>query len=85
VVFADEPTAALDQATGLATMDLLIRATASAGAALLVVTHDPGVADLCTRTLHIRDGRLRAEPASNPTSAATPAATAALTTQGWSA
>jgi putative ABC transport system ATP-binding protein len=64
VVFADEPTAALDQATGLATMELLIGATASAGAALLVVTHDPGVAALCTRTLHIRDGRLR--PAASP-------------------
>jgi putative ABC transport system ATP-binding protein len=62
VVFADEPTAALDQATGLATVELLVGVTRDAGAALLVVTHDPGVAALCTRTVHIRDGHLVPRP-----------------------
>jgi putative ABC transport system ATP-binding protein len=62
VVFADEPTAALDQATGFATVELLVGVTHDAGAALLVVTHDPGVAALCTRTVHIRDGHLVPHP-----------------------
>jgi putative ABC transport system ATP-binding protein len=72
VVFADEPTAALDQATGLATVELLVGVTHDAGAALLVVTHDPGVAALCTRTVHIRDGHLVPHPPSSATR--TPAA-----------
>lgn len=58
VVFADEPTAALDRATGRATIDLLVRASRSADAGLLVVTHDPEVASACDRVVHIRDGRL---------------------------
>lgn len=58
VVFADEPTAALDQATGEATMRVLTSACRDAGAALLVVTHDPDVAAACDRIVHMRDGRV---------------------------
>ena len=63
VVFADEPTAALDRATGKATVELLVRATRAASAGLLIVTHDPEVGAACDRVVHIRDGRLVAEPA----------------------
>lgn len=55
-VFADEPTAALDRATGAGVMDLLVGSTRGSGAALLVVTHDPEVAAACDRTLQLRDG-----------------------------
>jgi len=58
VVFADEPTGALDQATGHETMRLLVEATKHNGASLLVVTHDPDVAAWCDRTVEVRDGRL---------------------------
>lgn len=58
VVFADEPTGALDQATGGDTMRLLVEAARHHGAALLVVTHDPQVAGWCGRTVEVRDGRL---------------------------
>ncbi len=44
VVFADEPTGALDQSTGAEVLDVLTRATRDSGAALVVVTHDAGVA-----------------------------------------
>ncbi len=57
VVFADEPTGALDQATGQQVMQILVQASAHAGAALVVVTHDPGVAAACQRTVVMRDGR----------------------------
>lgn len=60
-VFADEPTAALDRATGQEVVALLVRACRSSGAALLVVTHDPEVAAACDRTVHLRDGALVAE------------------------
>jgi putative ABC transport system ATP-binding protein len=72
VVFADEPTAALDQANGLAVVELLVRVTAEADAALLLVTHDPGVAALCTRTIHIRDGHLGTAPPPPPAAALDP-------------
>ncbi|MEU7896368.1 ABC transporter ATP-binding protein [Nonomuraea sp. NPDC049152] len=58
VVFADEPTGALDQNTGHDTMRLLVEATKHNGASLIVVTHDPGVAGWCGRTVEVRDGNL---------------------------
>ncbi|WP_210414800.1 ABC transporter ATP-binding protein [Microlunatus elymi] len=61
VVFADEPTGALDQQTGQEVMDVLVGSTARVGAALVVVTHDPGVARHCDRTIVMRDGRIVAE------------------------
>lgn len=58
VVFADEPTAALDRATGQATMAVLTESCRQANASLLVVTHDPEVAAACDRVVHMRDGRV---------------------------
>ncbi len=58
VVFADEPTGALDQATGAQVMQLLVRTHRESGAALVVVTHDLEVAGWCDRTVEVRDGRL---------------------------
>src|SRR5690606_23743967 len=58
VVLADEPTGALDQATRHDTMRLLEEATKQSAASLIVVTHDPGVAGWCDRTVEVRDGRL---------------------------
>lgn len=57
VVFADEPTAALDRGTGLTTMTVLTSACRDAAAALLVVTHDPQVALACDRTVHMNNGQ----------------------------
>ncbi|WP_242905284.1 ABC transporter ATP-binding protein [Actinomadura terrae] len=59
VVFADEPTGALDQATGHDTMRLLVEATKHNGASLVVVTHDPSVAAWCDRVTEVRDGRVQ--------------------------
>lgn len=61
VVFADEPTGALDQDTGAEVLATLTRAAAASGAALVVVTHDPGVARHCSRTVTMRDGRVSGE------------------------
>jgi putative ABC transport system ATP-binding protein len=62
VVFADEPTGALDRATGDQVMGVLLGTVAELDAALVVVTHDPRVAARCTRTIEIRDGRLSGTP-----------------------
>lgn len=58
VVFADEPTGALDTRTGAEVMRLLTDASASQGAALVAVTHDPRVADACDRQVQMADGRI---------------------------
>ncbi|MFC6930449.1 ABC transporter ATP-binding protein [Actinomadura yumaensis] len=71
VVFADEPTGALDQATGHETMNLLVEATRHNGASLVVVTHDPTVARWCDRTVEVRDGRL-VHPAPHSAGPSTP-------------
>lgn len=61
VVFADEPTGALDQTTGADVMRHLTGMCGHLGAALVLVTHDPGVARWCSRTLQVRDGQVVAE------------------------
>ncbi|WP_028049699.1 ABC transporter ATP-binding protein [Cellulomonas sp. URHD0024] len=58
VVFADEPTGALDQSTGHDVMRILVETTRAAGASLVVVTHEPKVADWCDRRIEVRDGRV---------------------------
>ncbi|EKX63039.1 ABC transporter ATP-binding protein [Streptomyces ipomoeae] len=58
VVFADEPTGALDQSTGEEVIRLLTSVTRDQGASLVMVTHDPEVAAHCDRVLQVRDGRI---------------------------
>jgi putative ABC transport system ATP-binding protein len=58
VVFADEPTASLDQATGRDVVSLLADYRRSGGGSLLVVTHDPAMLTGADRVLQMRDGRL---------------------------
>jgi putative ABC transport system ATP-binding protein len=58
VILADEPTGSLDRDNSAAVIDVLLAAQEEAGATLVVVTHDPGVARRLDRTLSLRDGRL---------------------------
>ncbi|MFJ8464633.1 ABC transporter ATP-binding protein [Streptomyces swartbergensis] len=58
VVFADEPTGALDQNTSEEVVRLLTSVTGEQGAALVMVTHDADVAAHCGRILQVRDGRI---------------------------
>lgn len=56
LIFADEPTGALDSRTSAEVMDALLWSTTGQGRTLIVVTHDPQVAARCSRTLAMRDG-----------------------------
>ncbi|SHK34746.1 putative ABC transport system ATP-binding protein [Pseudonocardia thermophila] len=58
VVFADEPTGALDSATGAKVFSALAALTTRTGAALVVVTHDQEIAARCQRTVVLRDGAI---------------------------
>ncbi|MFD6171340.1 ABC transporter ATP-binding protein [Streptomyces coeruleorubidus] len=59
VVFADEPTGALDSFNGERVMDLLTDAARSANAAVVLVTHEARVAAYSDREIVVRDGRSR--------------------------
>jgi putative ABC transport system ATP-binding protein len=58
LVFADEPTGALDSQTSQEVMEALLWSTTGQGRTLLVVTHDPEVAARCSRIVAVRDGRI---------------------------
>ncbi|WP_170028610.1 ABC transporter ATP-binding protein [Diaminobutyricimonas aerilata] len=57
VLFADEPTGALDSGAARAVLDLL-RAAVDAGQTVIMVTHDPAAAARADVTLFLRDGRI---------------------------
>jgi len=60
LLLADEPTGELDEATGAQIAALLDRVN-QAGTALVIVTHDPALADRSGRVLMMRDGQIESE------------------------
>ena len=56
LVLADEPTGNLDTRTGHEVMDLLEQLNSEQGVAIILVTHEPDVAERARRQIHIRDG-----------------------------
>ena len=58
ILLADEPTGNLDSATGESVINTLFAASQAAGTALVLVTHDAGLAGRCSRVLQIEDGLL---------------------------
>ncbi|WP_244472375.1 ABC transporter ATP-binding protein [Methylobacterium sp. Leaf108] len=58
ILVADEPTGNLDETTGRQIVDLLFALKRDRGATLVLVTHDPGLARLCDRTVRLRSGRV---------------------------
>jgi len=65
ILLADEPTGNLDSANGEAVMDLL-RELHRGGATICIVTHDPRYARYADRSIHLFDGRIVEEQASQP-------------------
>jgi putative ABC transport system ATP-binding protein len=67
LLLADEPTGNLDSATGGAIIELLFTLNRERGSTLLLVTHDPALAERADRVVSLRDGRVvgdrRREPA----------------------
>ncbi|MEO8538236.1 MAG: ABC transporter ATP-binding protein [bacterium] len=56
IVWADEPTGALDSQTATEIMDLIVDLNRAEHQACVIVTHDPKVAARCHRTIHMADG-----------------------------
>jgi putative ABC transport system ATP-binding protein len=58
LLLADEPTGALDTRTGNEVMDLLLEIHETRSLTLIIVTHDPEVAEFCHRKVFLRDGKI---------------------------
>lgn len=61
IILADEPTAALDSASGKNVIELLRRLAHGHGRAVVMVTHDPRVLSYGDRIIHLEDGRIVGE------------------------
>jgi ABC-type lipoprotein export system ATPase subunit len=58
LLLADEPTGALDSASSQRALDLLVALRERRGMTVIIVSHDPAVADRASRVLHLIDGQL---------------------------
>ncbi len=70
LIFADEPTGNLDVSTGEEIVELLFARRAETGATLLIITHDPALAEQCDRVLTMADGVVVSDIRANTASAA---------------
>jgi len=61
IVWADEPTGALDSKNAADVMDLMVELNRSRGLTYVIVTHDPAVAARCHRVVHMADGQILRE------------------------
>jgi putative ABC transport system ATP-binding protein len=61
IIFADEPTGNLDGSTGEAIIELLFARRAARDATLVIITHDPALAEHCDRIVEMRDGTIVAD------------------------
>ena len=59
LILADEPTGNLDRETGKLVMDLLFALRRDHGTTLILVTHDPDLAQRCSRSILMADGKLQ--------------------------
>ena len=81
VILADEPTGALDQASGAEVMAILKELHAD-GHTIILVTHDAQVASNAQRIIEISDGRIVADRSTAPPAAAAPQKALAAVAQG---
>src|SRR5216684_5959405 len=58
ILFADEPTGNLDSETSRSVIEIMLELNAKFGTALVLVTHDPDVAQLTEQTIRLRNGKM---------------------------
>jgi putative ABC transport system ATP-binding protein len=60
IIMADEPTGNLDSKVGKEIMDLLLDLNREKGTTLIIITHDPRIAEQTQRVIHLQDGMIEA-------------------------
>jgi putative ABC transport system ATP-binding protein len=70
ILFADEPTGNLDNATGHRIFELLRSLNSDGGSTIVLVTHDSSLASRASRTIRLLDGAIVEDTGANPGSAA---------------
>ena len=63
LIFGDEPTGNLDTSTGASVEDILFDRRAETGATLVIITHDPKLAERCNRVVTLGDGIIASDTA----------------------
>ena len=71
LIFGDEPTGNLDEATGDAVVELLFARLAETGATLVLITHDASLAARCDRVIEMKDGHIIRDATRVPLAAVT--------------
>lgn len=61
ILLADEPTGNLDQSTGAQIMDLILSMAETRDTTLMLITHDPVLAEKCGRVIGLRDGQIETD------------------------
>ena len=69
VLLADEPTGNVDTKTSVAIMELLARLNSDRGITILMVTHEPDMAEYAQRVIQFRDGRIDSDARNGKVSA----------------
>ncbi|MBV6651646.1 MAG: ATP-binding cassette domain-containing protein, partial [Hoeflea sp.] len=64
ILIADEPTGNLDDSTGTQIVDLMFSAQRERKTTLVLVTHDPALAEQCDRMIRVRSGEIEEEASS---------------------
>ncbi len=83
VLFADEPTGNLDQATGARIIELLFALNSERAATLVLVTHDREISEHCHRLLHLEAGALSNAADSRDTGCTPPGTDDSMEGEGW--
>ncbi|MDD3341209.1 MAG: ABC transporter ATP-binding protein [Bacilli bacterium] len=58
IMFCDEPTGALDEVTGKTVLEALVSVNEKLGTTLLIITHNPGIAEIGDRIIHMNSGKI---------------------------
>ena len=58
IMFADEPTGALDEKTGKKVLRTLVDVNKKYNTTMIIVTHNPGIAELADRVIHVNSGKI---------------------------